>query len=831
MKRYIELSRKYLSKRKRRAAYTLVGVALAVAFIAAIMIMFESIEISQLRALQTITGAFHGKVENISDSEVLSLDSHVLIEQLGIQRIVASLEFDGERAEVLIEEAEALMISLRGKRVVDGRLPERAGEIALDLFAVELMGITQETGQEITVEIRGKNFTFEVVGIVSTALQERRAGMAFASIFPGQSVDLAGVSEIRQNAYFTVVASGKELRATAQRVANDVEISGKTTYNGSLIYRLENQSPVNWPALILGILVAIASAVSIYNTVHISVLERIREFGLIRSAGATSAQIRRIVFRESLLISVLGIPVGLVLGILLSSLVAIYAGVEIAGLANMSVHISPLSLIIASILGFFSVVVSSFMPSIRAGRISPVEAMRQYGSKFKKKEEQTFRGSAKAHDQNLPMKLALRNMGRNIRTTVISVISMTIAATLFIGFVYFAGSFDTERLTRGVVRSEFSIRAPGIHEPGPDEETIFEISALEGVYTVAAARMLTGRMFTDIDDPSLNQQSFVVGSPEAAMRSRSGDEGGLHMGLLAYNDNGIEFMKTKLIHGRIELAELSTEPTLIIDLEYSEKYGIEVDDKVILRSYYLTQDMVRYPVDVEFTVVAIVEEFPSIAHSVAGGIIAACSEHLIGEFEPEAMPAAYSIMNLGDHYAYVDVYLEGERDDEAIAAIIENIASRFRNATFMSYLEYQTELESTLRTLSTMVYGLIAIVGFIGICGITSTVNTSLILRQREFGMLRAVGMTKRQLKTMLACEGLVFGLISAVCSVILGIVLSFSIYSLLKGDMEHLSWSLPWSGIAIAVLGLVVVGVLTTLASSKRVTSLNITEAIRTVE
>ncbi len=831
MRRYIELSRKYLSKRKRRAAYTFIGVALAVAFIAAIMIMFESIEATQLSTLKTVTGAFHAKVENIGDSEVLSLKTHTLVEKLGIQQIVDSIEVTGERSEVFVEETGELLLSLRGKRVVDGRLPERTGEIALDFFALELMGITQETGQDITLEIHGRNHSFEMVGILSTSLQERRAAMAFASISSEQAADFAVSSGIQQNAYFTVSAPNKELRQITQKVAADLGISERTTYNGSLIYHLENQAPVNWPAVILGILVGVASAVSIYNTVHISVLERVREFGLIRAAGATPAQIRRIVFRESLLVSVFGIPVGLVVGVFLASVVAVYAGAEIAGLESMMTYISPLALIMASLLGFLSVVISSFIPSIRAGRVSPVEAMRQYGVEFKKTVHRAISGSAKASSQSLPLKLALRNMSRSIRTTVISVISMTIAATLFIGFVYFGSNFDTERLTRGVVRSDFSIRVVSIHDKGPDEETIAEISALEGVHTVAAARMLRGRMFTDIDDPSLDEHSFVVGSPEAAMRSRSGDEGGLHMGLLAYNDNGIEFMKTKLVSGAIDLGELRTEPSLIIDVEYSERHGIQIGDVVTLRSYYLTHEMVRYPVNVNFTVAAIVEEFPSIAYAVAGGIIAVCSEHLIDVFEPEATHSGYSMMNLIDHYVYVDIYLESETDDKAIATSIESIANRFRNATFISYLEYHTELESTLRTLSTLVYGLIAIVGFIGICGITNTVNTSLILRQREFGMLRAVGMTKRQLKAMLACEGLVFGLISALCSTILGVVLSLSIYSLLEAEMEHLTWSLPWSGIAIAVVGLVVAGILTTLASSRRVTSLSITEAIRTVE
>lgn len=832
MKRYTELSRKYLSRRLRRTLYTLLGVALAVAFITAIMITFESIEASELQSMENSVGRYHGKVVETSESEIMDLKIHVLIEELGIQKIAGTIEFPEERASLFIEEANELTLNLRGKSVKEGRLPERPGEIALDSFSAQLLGITPETGQKVSLDIGGKKRTYEVVGIVSKARQESAMSKAFVEISPEEFSEISEESRVVKNAYFTVDAPNNGIRVAALKVASDLEIRDKTTYNGSLIYFLENLSPVNWPAVVLGLLVAVASMVSIYNTVQISVLERIREFGLLRAAGATPAQIRKVVFRESILVSLVGIPLGLATGVLLSFAIALYAGSQLTGLGGFSTMITPLSLLLGTILGFLSVVVSSLIPALRAGKVSPVEAMRQYGVEPSDFEVKGIVEGQSSSREKIPLKLAKRNMRRNLRTTIISVISMTMAATLFIAFSYFAGNFDTERIARGVVKSDFSIRVASMYDDGPDEQTIEEILSFEDVQTVAAAKFITGRLLTEYEDQDLDSRSFATFSnPEAGMRATMVDNSGMYMALLAYNDLGIELMKTKVISGSIDLRRATSERVIIIDIENSNRHGIEAGDRVLLKTYYLNESMVQVPVASEFVVAAVVQELPSVAYTVEGGILAACSDKIIESLRPENGDVHLTMMDYMDHYSYVDIYLRRGSDAEALESTIEEIADRYRNSTFISYSEYKKETEDAISTLSTLVYGLIAIVGFIGICGITNTINTTIILRRREFGILRAIGMTGKQLKAMLTYEGLIFGFISAVSSVVLGLILSYTVYSLLRSEMSHLNWSIPWMGIVLAVAGAIGAGILTTLASSRKVTSLSITESIRTIE
>ncbi|HOI64366.1 MAG TPA: ABC transporter permease, partial [Mesotoga sp.] len=363
-------------------------------------------------------------------------------------------------------------------------------------------------------------------------------------------------------------------------------------------------------------------------------------------------------------------------------------------------------------------------------------------------------------------------------------------------------------------------------------KAIEELQSIEGVDTVAAAKFLTGRLLSEYEDPEMENKNYAtVPNPQAGMRATTFDQSGKYMALLAYNRAGIELMKSKVISGSIDLARMTSEPLVIIDVENSNRHNIKAGDRVLLKTYYLTESMVQLPVNSEFTVGAVVQELPSVAYTVEGGILLACSEEIIDRLRPEGNDVHLTMMDYIDHYSYVDIYLRRGANLETIEPVVEETAKRYRNSTFISYSQYRKETENAIRTLSTLVYGLIAIVGFIGICGITNTINTTIILRRREFGILRAVGMTGKQLKAMLTYEGLIFGLISAISSVVLGVILSYAVYSFLKTEIGHLNWSIPWLGIVLAVAGTLAAGVLTTLASSRKVSKLSITESIRTIE
>ncbi len=120
---------------------------------------------------------------------------------------------------------------------------------------------------------------------------------------------------------------------------------------------------------------------------------------------------------------------------------------------------------------------------------------------------------------------------------------------------------------------------------------------------------------------------------------------------------------------------------------------------------------------------------------------------MVEKLKPSGDSEEYNMMHYSQHYSHIDVYVEDQANAEFIETHVEKITGKFRNTRFVSYLDFNEETDNTIKTFSVMLYGLIFIVGFIGVCDITNTVNTNLILRRREFGILRVVGMTRSQLK------------------------------------------------------------------------------------
>ena len=130
-----------------------------------------------------------------------------------------------------------------------------------------------------------------------------------------------------------------------------------------------------------------------------------------------------------------------------------------------------------------------------------------------------------------------------------------------------------------------------------------------------------------------------------------------------------------------------------------------------------------------------------------------------------------------------------------------------------------------------MIYGIAAVIAFIALFSVINTLNSNIILRKREFGLMRAVGASNSQLKKMVVLEGAIFGIISAVWGTLLGTSLAYILYNLAKKELSYLNWSLPLPVIFGAIVVSILIGILATIAPMKRLSRLKIIEAINTIE
>ena len=173
-------------------------------------------------------------------------------------------------------------------------------------------------------------------------------------------------------------------------------------------------------AIVFVLLFVVSGYLLIYNIFDISVMQDVRQYGLLRTIGTSTRQIKKIVNRQAIWLTLIGLPLGLIFGFLVSKMLLpiVMKFFQANSLNAMKVSVSPLIFLIAAVFTIFTVMISTRKPARKAARISPLEAIRYTGQEKKKTKE-----TKRTHGTKLSY-MAFSNLGRNKRRSVFIVLSM-----------------------------------------------------------------------------------------------------------------------------------------------------------------------------------------------------------------------------------------------------------------------------------------------------------------------------------------------------------------------------------------------------------------------
>ncbi|WP_159081847.1 ABC transporter permease [Paenibacillus sp. CAA11] len=142
-------------------------------------------------------------------------------------------------------------------------------------------------------------------------------------------------------------------------------------------------------------------------------------------------------------------------------------------------------------------------------------------------------------------------------------------------------------------------------------------------------------------------------------------------------------------------------------------------------------------------------------------------------------------------------------------------------------VEELAQAKNDTMTLSILLYGFIGVIVLIAFLNIVNTVSTNLILRTKEFTVLKAIGMTQSEVRKMILLEGIFHGLFTAVIGIIIGTALDYGIHDLFSGAWDT-AWVIPWYSIAIAFAGAIITTLVATFWPMYRLNKLSIVDALR---
>ena len=827
-----------------------------------------------------VGGWSHGGFKYLTEEQFHELRDDPLIDEWGLRRFLGMpREVPFNKSHVEVGYSDANEAHWMYCDPVEGRLPqEGTDEAATDTHVLELLGVAPEIGAKFTV-------TFDVDGHPTTQTftlcgwwEYDEAIVANHILIPESRVD-AILDEVGVDP--AASADGMTgswnldvmLKGGSRHIEQDLnQILADHGYQSEAAGDDYINTGVNWgytgaqlsdsmdPLTMIAIgavlaLIIFTGYLIIYNVFQISVTNDIRFYGLLKTIGTTPRQLRRIIRQQALTLSLAGIPLGLVIGWLVGGRLTPVIVAQLDGVVSVA-SANPLIFVGAAGFSLVTVLLSCRKPGRMAGRVSPIEAVRYTeGGNLKRKTKRNVKGVSL-------FSMAWANLGRSRGKSAITVISLSLAVVLLTITATITRGFDMDKYVSNFTASDFIVADAGQFQTGGEifntdmgipQSVIDDIDAQGGI---TGGGLVYGKTSA--------VQEFVTEDYYRSVWSRWNDPETLDLmvasqdrtedGLLADRAQLYGMEQFPLDHLTVldgDLSKLSEPGGRYVAAVYSDDdYGnpemdshwARLGDTVTLR--YVEEFEYYNPNTGE--VYGPLENVPAGANYVSRAVKYRDVEYEVAALVvvPRALSYRYYgadefIMNdqtfLQDTGTDSVMYYAFDTTDEANAGMetflqdyTENVNPQF---DYESKATYAAEFEG-MRAMFLMLGGALSfIVGLVGVLNFFNAILTGITVRKREFAVLQSIGMTGKQLKTMLVYEGLLYALGAVVISLVLAVVLSPLAFRAVGNLFWFFTYRFTISPILIVAPIFALLGILVPLAVYRSVAKSTIVERLREAE
>lgn len=873
IKNYKQITYRYLKVQKKRTILTIIGIILSVALITAIGTMVMSMRDAAIKDVIKRMGDYHAIFTDVPADKIDKITKNVEVEKSGITKPDGYAPLRETTEEERREDIPIpyKYLSVRGYdkesldilpyKVKEGRFPVSSDEIVLEKLLLEYfpkkpkvgdrivlslgkrMMVKGEDGKE-TVEPQYLNGGFDYSDLGERFEKEEEKEYTVVGIMESDNVwhesyiydTIVGLDkkDLKDNNYDIYVrfSSVNKARDKAEKIAKNIGLSEENIqYNDNLL-ELSAQSPskalnnalVQMLIFIIA-LVIVATVAVIYNSFNISVLERISQFGLLRSVGSTPKQIRDMVFKEATLLSAIGIPIGLFCGVLAMKIVLyIISLIKFDFVADFEIVISPIVFLISSILGLVTVYLSAYGPAKKAGKISPLDAVRNTGG-FKKETFNKVKSSKLIRKLfGMEGELAYKNLRRNRKRFVITVFSMVISIVLFISF----SSFSNYIFSIGAVSDDevgnFFIYSPGDLDLNSISKELKNMEDVKRVYK-SSIGFVDALVEDDAISPKLKELNEGYYDEK-----RQGSTVVSNSNIMTFGNDNMDALKPYLKDGTIDVEKLNSENGVLVVTTipgYNEEtnkgtiiegFNFKIGDKILI-----WENLGDAPDGnlKEVKVMGILERgllSNEFKYNLNGGLNIVSTEEMYDKLKDTDL----------DSQIYIEMEREG--NNGPVKEYLAKLKEKDSNFNYVDYSEQAEEERKINIIMNIFLYGFVAVIALISCVNIINTISTNLILRTRELAMIKAVGMAQKSVKKMVALESIYYGLIATIYGGIIGTGLSYVLYKIVM-EIREFEWMIPWNSILISSIGAIAVALISAYIPLKRINNGNIIDKIKMEE
>lgn len=836
-----KLSIKNLKLNKKRTISTIIGIVLSVALICAVATMATSFRETLLQGAISKRGYYHIKLSDITENDIKDIKNNrdikdiKQIQEVGYAELKTSQNKD--KPYIHLYSMENSTFEFLKFKLIEGNFPKNENEIIISKHIITNGKSDIKIGDTITLDV-GKRIssdnieldsscsynsehekiedsekhTFKVVGMIE------RPDYTFENTGdPGYTMITTNLNRGKTEAYLSL-KKPKEYKSSISELLgvnyDDLDVieknGGETKYKheiNSEILRWEvfafSDSTVSMLYSVIGVVIFIIIFTSVFcirNSFAISITEKIKMYGMLSSVGATRKQIKKNVIFEAMALGLIGIPLGILSGLfadfVLLKIVNVLLSDALVGYANGIVFkVSIIPIIISIILGFITIYLSAISSAKKAAKVSPIEQLRNSDEiKIKNKKLKTPKIIEKVFKTGGV--LAYKNLKRSkkkYRTTVISIaVSVFIFITMnaFItnmfdltgqyyedydyNFIVESSKFTDEEINK-IVKQESVESYHILYQP----KRMYEIRDLSKIHEYGKELIteeLSGEKYCGLYLVALDEASFKEYSKKIGVKFEDVKDTGILCD--EYNEYDKET-------GAVELKRLyKYEKGDTIVGEYNkEELKIKVGDVSKIKPYGL--ERVFYD---------------------GGYLVVNKNEFKNIDFSDD-----------------VTITIQSNNTTELQTAIEEKDSS----LTIVNLEDVAKEEKSMILVTNIFLYGFIAVITLIGVTNIFNTITSNMELRQKEFAMLKSIGMTKKEFNRMINLETLFYGTKSLLYGIILGLLGTLAMYKAFSVKIDA-GMCIPIKPIIISVIFVFILIFIIMRYSISKINKQNTIETIR---
>lgn len=839
-----DLTIKNLKLNKKRTIVTIVGIILSTALMVGIGLLFSSFQDYMIRETISYNGKYEAEYGDVSLDKLNSIDkkdfSYFYQKAIGFSKFDSANEY---KPYIYISSVDKEYFN--ELHLISGRFAENDSELVISNHINTNGGASYKIGDIITLKygervIEGVNTlanneyyeeetlnivgekTYTIVGIVERSNFEDYSASGY-STFTLDMNDKDGTVNV-----FVMFNNKKKIIKQSEDLAKKLGYNNAISYNSTLLalygestYGNIMKSMITMIVIMLS-LVSIGCIVVIYNSFAISVMERKKEFGLLSSIGATKKQLSYTVFFEALIEGIIGIILGICgayIGIgtvilIINNLIGDILVLKLNLVTNIVFIIIP---VIFMILVIF---ISALVPSKRAAKVSPIEAIRQNDDiKVNKKKIKTGKLVNKLF--GIEGEIALKNIKRNKKKYRVTIVSLFISIVLFISFSsYMNYTIDTASSVMGEVPYDYQISYFG------DDN---DIDALDKISEIIKSNDV--KEYVSYSASNLSIIGNYTYSDEYLDFYKS-----------AYGDDGIKAL-TNLKYQYISIYILDD----ISYNKYKELIGLDKDSVILLNKFkgvsYGNNKRVNYDIpvinngDINIKICNFddndedVDTTKYCNKKIDNIFITNKSFDLIEEFSYMSdfklivnKKLYDNISDSGTHYTQYNIISDNTDNIDKLTKELD----KYDNVNYTNVKESMKQANNMILVVKILMYGFIGLITLIGVTSVFNTISTSMALRKREFAVLRSIGLTRKGFNKILFFESLFFGLKSLIYAIPVSLGVTIIIHYALADMMSINSIVIPWKAIIISIVSVFVIVLLTMMYSTSKIKKHNIIEQIR---